>query len=176
MRQSRHRFAGVWRLRSRHDIPAARSERPRPERGCSRSLHGCRRPNGTGLARCPDRQLLSRPQRSSHRTGDSPSFYQTRRQLPRRRCLRAQAVRHPQANPSRYLEPGFAGSPAILCRLAVIPHHRLQGHDPGPQHRCLLSGTARSALGIGASVGPPAVFDQHFPLLVAGAPVPLSMP
>ena len=57
----------------------------------------------------------------------------------------------------------------LLFRVAVGAHHRLQGHVPRLSGRRLLQGSHRSALRDGADPRPPALLDQHLPVVEAGA-------
>ena len=53
---------------------------------------------------------------------------------------------------------------------------RLQGPAAGAAGRELLRRSAQPADRVGAGAGASALFDQHLPVLAAGAPVPLHLP
>ena len=64
----------------------------------------------------------------------------------------------------------------FLHRLDVVPDGRLQGHVPRRPARRLLHRPARPGVPVGAGAGPPALLDQHLPVVAAGAPVPVRLP
>ena len=64
----------------------------------------------------------------------------------------------------------------ILSGVAVVPHHRLQGHGAGPATAALLQGPARPALRDGAGARPPAFRHQHLPVLAARPSLPDGRP
>ncbi len=59
-----------------------------------------------------------------------------------------------------------------LLRVAVGPHHRLQGHVPGLPGWRLLQGPQGPALRHRVDPRPPAFLDQHLPVVEAGASLP----
>ncbi len=84
----------------------------------------------------------------------------------------------PRHRPPRLRVPqaGRAGGGGLLPRLAVGPHHRLQGHAHlAPAGRVLPRPVGRPA---DQRAGPRAlaVLDQHLPLLAAGPSLPLPGP
>ena len=168
--------AAFRRVCRRHGVPAARKRDPAGVRRRVRDRGPGRGAGPARLARRADRQLRPRLQRQADRAGGPSGVHRTRPRVPRRRRLRAQAVRHPQAGASRDLGQGLARRRSVLHSVAVDADDRLQGDDPRREPVDVLSRSARRATGIGAGAGTPALFHQHLSVVEAGAPLPLPLP
>ena len=62
--------------------------------------------------------------------------------------------------------------PRLLHRVDVEPHRRLQGHVPRLPARRLLRRPARPALRLAHGADPPALLDEHLPVVEARASLP----
>ena len=178
--QGGRRPAAARPLRRRHVLPAAGRGGARVRGQAARAFHQGRGPEAGRLARRADRH--DRPRQGGDRAhaGDPPGDRRPRPQARRPGRLRAQDPGHPQADPEpagRSGEEAQAARPdAALHAVLLDAHGGLQGPAAGAPGRELLRRSAQSADRVGARPGPPALLDQHLPVLEAGAPLPLHRP
>jgi hypothetical protein len=86
--------------------------------------------------------------------------------------VRAAALYSAQGDLREHLRRARQQGCRLLRRVAVGAHHRLQGHVPRLPGRRLLQGPLRSALRVRAGPRPPALLDQHLPVVEARPSVP----
>ncbi len=124
-----------------------------------------------------DNSSLSKaPDIAAAEPSSSPGLHRPHARHRRRRGIRGAALPAAQGHLRPHLRREQQPRHRRLLRVAVGAHHRLQGHVPGLPGRRLLQGSHRSALRDGADPRPPAVFDQHLPVVEAGASLPHGRP
>src|SRR3546814_14251680 len=95
------------------------------------------------------------------------------------RSVRAQAARHPQADAKsarrdrEKAEP--AGTQPVLHAVLLKPDSGLQGPLARGAGRQFLRRSGQPARQVGAGNGSPAFFDQHLPVMDAGASFPADL-
>ena len=177
-RAGRRTAAGrpIWRRPLVHaaGCGAARAYRGRssPKSAQSEGLPLHRLPRRAG------RQFLA-VQGAGHRgvrAVSPPGLHRPHRRHRRRRGIRGAALSPAQGHLRPHLCRERQQRHRLLLRVAVGAHHRLQGHVPGLPGRRLLQGPDGSALRDGADPRPPALLDQHLPVVEAGASLPHGRP
>ena len=153
-----------------------RAEGPaRRLRGRGRRARRGGRPARAGLARRAGRQFGAGRERGPDRALPAPGLRRPRRGLRRRGRVRAQAVRDPQAGGAPDRRHG-RGLRRLLHAVAVVAHRRLQGDAAGASGGGVLSRPQGRADGVRAGPRPPALLDQHLPVLAARPPLPDDLP
>ena len=174
---ARLRAAGARRIRRRRCVPAARPRGAQNRRRHHREVDRRRGPDVPRLARRAGRPLRARRKRQADRAGDPPDLHRPRRRIADDRCLRAEALRHPQGRSRTRLGLGDPRDRRLLSRVAVDAHDRLQGHAARRASSAhYYKRPADPRLEIGPRAGASALLDQHLPVLVAGASLPHGRP
>ena len=106
-------------------------------------------------------------------TGETAADPATR--TPRRGTVpvRAEAVRHPQADRARGRSAAADRAARVLHPEPVVADADLQRDADCRSDRGHVPRSARSRRRVGAGAGPPALQHQHVPVVAAGAPLPL---
>jgi len=173
VRRRAHRAPGARHLRRRHGLPARGGGAGEGVRRAAREGRRRGRPGAPRLAARAGRRPGARPARA-HRAARGPAGLHRRRGRRRRPgCARAEALRDPQARRADRAHLGHAALGALLRSEPFLAHHRLQGPPPAAADPGLLPRPLRLALRLGAGARPPALLDQHLPVLGPRAPLPL---
>ncbi len=131
------------------------------------------RPALSRLAAGADRRPLARRHGGVGRAAHHAALRRARRRHRRPRALRAEALRHSQADRERGAGARRRGPDVHLPAEPLVEHVHLQGHAVRGPDRGDVSRPHRSGRRVGARARPPAVQHQHVPVVAAGAPVPL---
>ena len=176
-RRARVHAAGHRGVRRRHAVPATPDGRTRPHRSACDADRGGGSADPARLAGRPNRRHPARRDRPSGRTRHAAGVHRPRRRPWRRSgrpgTVRAEALRHPEADRAGGRRTGAGRVAPVLHRQPVVADHRLQGHAdrrPGDHH---VPGSGGTGLRVGAGARPLAVQHQHVPIMAAGAPVSL---
>ena len=103
-------------------------------------------------------------------------LHRRRRRHRRRGRVRAQALHHPQGDVGQDLLGLRGQGERLLHRLDELPDAGLQGHVPRRAAPRLFRRPQRSRLRVGARARPPALLDQHLPVVAARPPLPVRLP
>ena len=175
---ARHRAPARAALRRRVRVPAARRRPARPRSRRSSSASSSRKGSSvlgwrdvpTDDAAVGPSAVAVEPVFRQLFIGRGPMDGDRRR---RRRAVRAEALRDPQARRACRRRDGARRPERVLRAEPVVADADLQGHAQGGPDRADVPRSGGSGRRVGAGAGAPAVQHQHVPVLAAGASLPL---
>ncbi len=149
----------------------------RRDRGADRAHRRRGRAAVPRLARRADRRRGGRAERGGGRAGVPAAVRRARAdggdRRRRRRVVRAEALRDPQAGRARRGRDGARRPERVLRAEPVVADADLQGHAHGGPDRADVPRPGGSGRRVRAGAGAPAVQHEHVPVLAARASLPL---
>ena len=170
--EGRHHAAAARTLRRRLSVHAAATPALRAHiEGIIREAALAEGRDAARLPRRAGRQFVAVDGAAHRRVGAGPPAGVHRPQPRHRhgRRVRAPALYPAQGDLGAHPYRDQRRRQRLLHRVDVGAHDRLQGHVPRLPGRPLLQGSCRPALRERAGADPPALLDQHLPVVEAGA-------